>query len=438
MGRSGKPLGPIGSGEPLDPSRRRTIGPHGGLDHEGKGKPIMANPTTKEAPGLAGPQALFDTLLGQQKALYDASLKMFGRMTAVPKAIQYSREVEVGKTPHEVVYEEDSLRLLRYCRETPAKYAEPIVFTYALVNRPYIVDLQSGRSVIRRLLAAGFDVYLIDWGVPSAADRSMKLKDYIDGLMKNCVDVVLRDVSQPIKYGNGVVSTRPPVTKINLIGYCMGGTMSAIFTARFPELIETLTLMTAPLDFSVGQDKSLVQLWSDPKYFDVDALIDAFGNCPAPLLQHSFSMMKPVANYFSKYVGFYEKMDDENFLENFFAMEKWSNDNIPVAGETFREFVKCFYQKNQLVKGEYKMAVGEVPVDLKKITCPLLLLTANADHLVPPAQSEGILPHVGSKDVKSMTLDAGHIGLAVSTKAHKKFWPEALEWISDRSTPTAS
>jgi polyhydroxyalkanoate synthase len=115
----------------------------------------MANPTTEQAPSLAGPQALFDTLLGQQKAFYDASLKMFGRMTALPKALEFSREVEVGKTPHEVVYEEDSLRLLRYCRETPAKYAEPIVFAYALINRPYIVDLQPERSVIRRLLAAG-------------------------------------------------------------------------------------------------------------------------------------------------------------------------------------------------------------------------------------------------------------------------------------------
>lgn len=397
----------------------------------------MATPTIDEA--VSAQQALFNHALNQQKALYDATMKMFSRMFAVPKAVEWSREVAVGTTPHEVVYEEDSLRLLRYCRETPAKFAEPIVFTYALVNRPYIVDLQPQRSVVRQMLAAGFDVYLIDWGVPSAADRSMKLKDYIDGIMKNCVDVVLKDVNQPqLKYCTGVVSTRPAVDKVNLVGYCMGGTMSAIFAARYPEKIKTLTLMTAPLDFSVGHDQSLVQLWSDPRYFDVDALIDVFGNAPAPLLQHSFAMMKPVANYFTKYVTFLEKLDDDNFLENFFAMEKWSNDNIPVAGETFREFVKCFYQRNELVQGKYRMAIGEPPVDLKKIACPLMLLMASADHLVPPVQSEGVLPHVGSKDVKTMTLDAGHIGLAVSTKAHKKFWPEATKWLGDRSTPSGS
>jgi polyhydroxyalkanoate synthase len=216
----------------------------------------------------------------------------------------------------------------------------------------------------------------------------------------------------------------------------MGGTMSAIFTARYPELVKTLTLMTAPLDFSVGGDQSLVQYWSNPDYFDVDSLIDAFGNVPPEFLQASFQMMKPVQNYFLKYVNFFEKMDDDQFVENYLAMEKWTNDNIPVAGETFREFVKKLYQRNELVKGEFRLVPDEEAVQLSRITCPLMLLTASADHLVPPSQTEGIVPYVGSKDIKSMTLDAGHIGLAVSSKAHKKLWPDATQWIADRSTST--
>ncbi len=147
-------------------------------------------------------------------------------------------------------------------------------------------------------------------------------------------------------------------------------------------------------------------------------------------------MMKPVQNYFSKYITFFDKMDDDRFVENYFAMEKWTNDNIPVAGETFREFVKKLYQRNELVKGEFRL--GNQPVKLDQITCPLMLLVAAADHLVPPSQTEGILPHVGSKDKKVMMLDAGHIGLAVSSKAHKTFWPEATAWLADRSTRAGS
>jgi polyhydroxyalkanoate synthase len=118
-------------------------------------------------------------------------------------------------------------------------------------------------------------------------------------------------------------------------------------------------------------------------------------------------------------------------------METWTNDNIPVAGETFREFVKKLYQRNELVKGEYRFKLGEPPVDLKKITCPLLVLVAKNDHLVPPSQTTNVIPYVGSKDTKVMELDAGHVGLAVSSKAHKQFWPEATGWFGSRSTPAS-
>jgi len=359
----------------------------------------------------------FNQALAQQKAVYEATLKMWSRLFAVPRVIDWARDVKVGTTPSEIVYEEDTLRLLRYRRDTPAVYTEPILVCYALVNRPYIVDLQPDRSVVKQLLARGFEVYLIDWGVPSAADRSLTIQDYVDGLMKNCVNVVMKRHNSPA---------------VHLVGYCMGGTMSVIFTARNPDIVKSLTIMAAPIDFSVGQDESLVQFWANPDYFDVDALVDAFGNVPATFLQASFQMMKPVQNYYSKYITFFDKMDDDRFIENYFAMEKWTNDNIPVSGETFREYVKKLYQRNELIKGEFKL--GNELVDLAKITCPLQILMASADHLVPPAQSESLASKVGSKDIKCRTLDAGHIGLSVSSKAHKVFWPEVTQWMADRSS----
>lgn len=262
---------------------------------------------------------------------------------------------------------------------------------------------------------------MIDWGIATASDQSLTLGDYTRGHVKDVSDFLLEHAR-----------TR----KYNLLGYCMGGTISTLFTATYPAPVKNLILMAAPIDFS--GDQGLLQVWTDEKYFDVDALIDTFGNCPAPFLQHAFQLMRPVQNYYSKYVGFAEKMHEEDFVNNFFAMEKWTNDNIPVAGETFREFVKKLYQRNELVEGKFRFAMGEPPVDLKKITCPLLLLAAKGDHLVPPAQTTGILPHVGSKDTKAMEIDAGHVGLAVSSKAHKLFWPEATKWVADRSTSVKS
>jgi polyhydroxyalkanoate synthase len=356
-----------------------------------------------------------DMVLGAQKTLLDESFKAWNRFLALPNVVDQALHVQVGSTPHDIVYEEDSLKLLRYRNEGSVSVREPLLVCYALVNRPYILDLQPDRSVVRQLLKRGFDVYLIDWGVPSAADRSMRLQDYICGLLKNVADFVCAESGSP---------------KVNLFGYCMGGTMSAMFTALYAELVHTLTLLAAPIDFA--RDDGLLRLWTQEKYFDVDRLIDAFGNCPAPFLQMSFQLMKPVQNFVEKYTGFAENLQDEKFLENFFAMEKWGQDNIPVAGETFREFVKCLYQRNELVQGRFRLRGQKV--DLGRIACPLLLLTADADHLVPPASTLGIREHVGSRDVEALSINAGHIGLAVSSKAHRQFWPKAAGWIAERST----
>ncbi|QEH35160.1 Poly-beta-hydroxybutyrate polymerase [Aquisphaera giovannonii] len=373
--------------------------------------------TTDAAAAAAGFQRQwFEQALAQQRAAYEATLKMWSRLFAVPRVMDWARDVKVGTTPSDVAYEEDTLKLLHYRREAPAVYREPILICYALVNRPYIVDLQPDRSVVRQLLARGFEVYLIDWGVPSAADRSMTLTDYVDGLMRNCAEVVLK---------------RHGAQALHLVGYCMGGTMSTIFAARNPDTVKTLTTMAAPIDFAAGADQTLVSFWSNPDYFDVDALVDAFGNVPATFLQASFAMMKPVQNFYGKYLTFFEKMDDDKFMENYFAMEKWSNDNIPVAGETFREFVKKLYQRNELARNAFTL--GDSPVDLRRITCPVQILTATADHLVPPCQSDALKDLVGSKDVKLRGLSAGHIGLSVSSKAHKAFWPEVTQWLADRS-----
>jgi polyhydroxyalkanoate synthase len=361
---------------------------------------------------------MFAMLVDQQIAWFEESQRAWLRMLSFPRAVEQAWETRVGTTPHEVVFESGTLRLLHYRRETPATYAEPVLFCYALINRPYILDLQEDKSVVRQYLERGFEVYMIDWGVPSDADCRLTLEDYVCDFLKQVVDVILG------RHGR---------TDLHLLGYCMGGTLSTLFTALEPGPVKTLTLLAAPIDFS--DKESLLQVWTDPKYFDIDTFIDAFGNCPAPFLQSFFLLMKPVQNLVEKYISFYEQLDNPRFVTSFYAMERWVNDNIPVAGETFREFVKKFYHGNTLVRGECRL--GRRRVDLRRITCPLLLLTAKNDHLVPPSSTEGIQSHVGSRDVKAMMIDAGHVGLVVSGKAQKTFWPEATRWLAERSTPAA-
>ncbi len=341
--------------------------------------------------------------------------RMWRRLLAAPRVLRQARETRVGTTPADVILSAGTHKLLHYRRDTPATYGEPVLLCYALVNRPYILDLQAERSVVQQYLQHGFDVYLVDWGVPSDTDHVLTLEDYVCGFLQSAA-MVLRD--------------RHPGRGLHLLGYCMGGTMAALLTALRPELARTLTLLAAPIDFA-GKE-TLLSLWTDPKHFDVDALIDTYGNCPGWFLQACFLAMNPVGNLVEKNIAFFEQMDDLRAVQSHLALESWVNDNIPVAGETFREFVKSLYQRNLLVKGE--LWLGGHRVDLRRIACPLLLLTAGKDHLIAPASTEGIRPHVASSDIASMEIGAGHVGLVVGSKAHQTLWPAATRWLGERST----
>ena len=344
--------------------------------------------------------------------------RLWRRVLHAPRLLQVAATTRVGTTPHDVVLRQSPFRLLRYRRQTPARYAEPVLLCYALINRAYILDLQDDKSVVRRYLEQGFDVYLLDWDVPTEADHGRTLEDYVCTSLRQAIDFVLR------QHGR---------SDLHLVGYCMGGTMAALFSALDPPAVRSLTLLAAPIDFTGNQ--SLLNLWTDPQLFDVDAFIDTYRNCPAWFLQSCFVNMRPVQNYLERSLALYEQMDDLGALTQYFAMERWINDNVPVAGETFRQFVKCLYQRNELVRGEFQL--GDRRIELGRIVCPLLLLTARNDHLVPPTSTEGIRAHVGSGDIELVSIDAGHVGLVVGGKAQKTVWPRATRWLADRSTTTS-
>lgn len=351
---------------------------------------------------------------GSPNAAMQQWTQFMTKMASWPKVVKVAQRVRVGATPTRTVYREDKLRLLRFESDVEKAHKTPLIVVFALVNRPYILDLRPGKSVVRHFVDRGFDVYNVDWGVPDDADRFLSLEDYIQRYLGNVIDHVRE---------------RTDCEQVSVLGYCMGGTMSAIYTALHQEKIKNLMLLAAPIDWSTKD--SLLSVWTDPKYFDVDKMIDVFGNAPAEWLQTSFMLLKPVQNLFEKYFTFYENMEDEKFLEDFFAMETWLNDNVPVAGETFRQFVKYLSQQNRLIRGE--LDIGGERVDLRNITCPILNLAAQRDHLVPCGQSLPFNDAVGSTDRKSINFPAGHIGMSVGSKAHRDLWPKVCEWLGERS-----
>jgi polyhydroxyalkanoate synthase len=364
---------------------------------------------------MNGASSLLQPWLQWQQTVLDETLATVGRLSSVPTLWQRAQRVRKGVTPAETVYEEDRLRVRHYLSPSPARYKTPLVFIYALVNRPYILDLKRGRSVVANFVDRGFDTYLVDWGVPTYADRHLTLDDYINGYMVNVLDY-LRE--------------RTGSDRVNVLGYCMGGTMSAMFTALHQHRVANLLLLAAPIDFAANQ--SLLNLWTRPEYFDVDKFVDAFGNCPAEFLQVAFLLLRPVGNLIEKPMNFYEHMHEEKFVDDFLTTETWLSDNIPVPGEVYREFVKYLYQQNLLTQN--RMPVGKRIVNLRKITCPVLNIMAGADDLVPSCQSLSFNDLVGSEDRQTILLNgSGHIGLAIGSRAQREVWPPACDWLAHRT-----
>lgn len=356
-------------------------------------------------------------LFDWQRSLVEESFANFRRLSSLPSLYDKAQKVRKGVTPKEVIYEEDKLKMYRYLGTGTPKYKTPVLFVFALVNRPYIVDLKEGRSVVANFVNAGFDTYIIDWGIPNESDRFLSTDDYVNGYLLNAVDH-LRE--------------RTGSDKVTLLGYCMGGALSTMFTALHQDVVKNLILLASGIDFS--DKKGLISLWSDPAYFDVDQFVDAVGNVPAEFLQTAFLMLKPVQNLIEKPISFWENADNDRYVDDFLHMETWLNDNIPVPGEVYREFAKYLFQQNLLIQN--KMPVGKHIVNLGDITCPLMNLTATNDDLVPPCQSKTLNDQVSSADKEVVEFPAGHIGLAVGGKAQKLLWPKVVEWLAERSEKT--
>lgn len=320
-------------------------------------------------------------------------------------------EISAGVTPRETVYEEDKLKLYRYqSANDEQKQPVPLLIVYALVNRPYMTDLQENRSTVQGLMETGQDVYLIDWGYADDADRYLTMDDYINGYIDRCVDV-LRE--------------RHGVDKINLLGICQGGTFSLCYSAMHPEKVQNLVTMVTPVDFHTPDN--MLSHWV--QNIDVDLLVEAQGNLPGDLLNSTFLNMKPYQLMGQKYLGVVDIMENEAALKNFMRMEKWIFDSPDQAAETYRQFIKDFFQENKLISGEVK--IGDHEVDLANITMPVLNVFAEQDHLVPPDASKALKEYVGTNDYTELSFPGGHIGIYVSGKAQKMVPPEIGAWLND-------
>jgi polyhydroxyalkanoate synthase len=324
----------------------------------------------------------------------------------------------VAQTPRELLWTLNKAKLYRYTPVRPPdqRHRVPLLLVFALMNRPYILDLRPRNSFVEYMVHHGYDVYLIDWGAPGPEDKELKLEDY-----------VLEYLPRAIRKLKAVAGAEA----FSLLGWCIGAILTTCYAALRPEQgLRNLILLTAPLDFSNQAVGGFVG-WVNHQYFDADKLIASYGNMPGELLDYGAKALKPVENYINNYVRLWENLDNPTLVESWHAMHTWVNDLIPMAGATYRQLITELYRENRLFQGRLRLR-GE-RVELSRIRANVLNVIAESDHITPPCQSETVLPKFGSQDKQVLKLPGGHIGLMAGSSAIKGTWPHIEAWLAARS-----
>lgn len=317
---------------------------------------------------------------------------------------------DIAITPYDTVYEEDRVKLKHYKPEK-VKYSTPLLVIYALINRETMLDLQPERSVVETLLAQGVEVYMIDWGYPTRKDQFQTIGDHVQGYIANIVDYIRETHDIP---------------KVNIMGICMGGVFSIIYSALNPEKVRNLVTTVTPSNFDT--DKGLLNIWM--KNTDAQVLGDVYANMPGDVMNLGFLLLNPARLMIDKYIGLIQNIDNKNFVENFVRMEKWIFDSPDVPAATFKQFIVDFYKKNLLIQS--KLMIDGERVDLKNITMPVLNFYGQYDHLVPPEACDKFTSVIGSEDKEDICFKTGHIGIYVSSKYQREFAPKIAQWLGER------
>lgn len=327
-------------------------------------------------------------------------------------SLPFRQKPVVGATPHDVVHRENKWRLLRY-RPRPAglAYRTPVLLVPSLINRHYVLDLAPRKSFAEFLVAAGFDVWCVDWGTPGPEDRYLDFEEVVDRYLGRAIRRCART---------------SPRNQAHVLGYCMGGTLAAIHAAVHNEHVASLTAVAAPIAF---QQAGILGEWMRNPGFDVDAMVDATGNVPWELMQAAFLMIRPTLGL-AKAVNLVDRAWNDKFLDGFLALETWANDNVAVPGEFYRTYVRCLYQRDELVRGE--LALGGRRVRLENLRMPVLTVTFSVDTIAPEAACLPLATQAGSPDRPHVRVEGSHVGGMTSSAAARGLWPQIAGFWAHR------
>ncbi|MFC5992846.1 alpha/beta fold hydrolase [Pseudonocardia hispaniensis] len=315
---------------------------------------------------------------------------------------------QTGCSPHTVIWHKGRATLRHYIGGSGGR---PVMLVPSLINRSHIWDMRPNDSFVQGLLALGYEVYLVDWGVADERDAKNTLSTYVDDYLPATFAAVEEDAGQP------------PV----VVGHCFGGVVTTLWAASYPDQAAAVVCLGVPTNWlEMGP---LAQMTRQGRLNPED-LLDRTGNLPPITLLRAFQMLKPLGDL-TGYVTLWSRLDNREAAQAIWALTDWAHDHVPFPGATFVEMIRRISRENGLATGRVVLADRERK--LADITVPFLNLYGTHDHVTPPPSVTPLGALVGSHDAETIAIKAGHIGLLVGSSARRRTLPILHEWLAARS-----
>lgn len=372
---------------------------------------VLTNPDVCEEILATKGQSLVKGMQAYLEDLEESPLEAFKMRQSDAKAFTLGKNL--AYTEGEVVFRNELIELIHYKPTSKTQHAVPMLVTPPFINKYYVMDLEEKKSLVKGLLDSGYAVFMISWVNAESELADYDFSDYMQKGPLTAIEVVKEVTGQ---------------SRINLTGFCVGGTLCAVASAylrgKGDNSIASLTLLTTLLDFS--EPGEVGNYFSEDMLPMIEQNAEIKGVFDGRIIAMSFSLLRENSLFWSFFIDNYLKGKDPAPFDILY----WNSDSTNIPAACFKQYLRMTYWENAL-KTPGRVVIDGVPIDFANIDVPTYFLTTIADHIVLWKGAFAGTKLV-SGDTRFVLAGSGHIaGVINPTKGGK--YPH---WINDKVCDT--
>ncbi|MEO8401816.1 MAG: alpha/beta fold hydrolase [Gammaproteobacteria bacterium] len=339
---------------------------------------------------------------GFKQFLEDAELsKVIFNITSADSS-RYIVGENIAITKGKIIFQNEIMQLIHYEARTEKVYEIPLLIVPPWINKYYILDLQADNSYVKWILDQGYSVFLISWVNPTSEHARFTFTDYMENGPLTAMQIV-RDVGL--------------TEKINVLGYCVGGTLLAcalsFLAAKEQNFVNSVTFLTTLLDFS---DPGDLGVFIDEEQLSLlESYIQRNGFLDGELMNAVFTMLRPQELLWSNYVNRYMKGQKPMPLD----FLNWNSDSTNISGNVHLFYLREMYLQNHLAKSG-AITLSNIPIDLGKINIPSYFLAAQKDHITIWTSCYKSMQLLSGKK-KFVLANSGHVAGVINPPIKNKY-----------------